>query len=267
MVGKASLVGGILFSAVFLISGLAMLFVASNDGWVRTIDEGSTCANGNDCGNARVTLLILGGSFTATGVFSLFLTFYVAKRVHRWPARLPSVRPLDTTGDMASLLESFGIEIPRGDPAKARFTENTITFPPEVRIEPGSARLTLEQAARVSDALRPLGIDLQPEVLVGGSMGDGEDQRTPGAGPPAVAGLRPERATILRKYDRGATAGQQRLIEFELEVTPASAAPYRVTVASLVRESLVGLLVEGGTITVRVDPRDPQNVTIDWSEN
>jgi hypothetical protein len=79
--------------------------------------------------------------------------------------------------------------------------------------------------------------------------------------------LRRERATIVRKRDRGATAGGQRLVEFELEVQPAGKAPYRVEVASLVRESLAGLLIEGSSLNVRVEPTDENRVSIEWGEN
>jgi hypothetical protein len=44
-------------------------------------------------------------------------------------------------------------------------------------------------------------------------------------------------------------------------------APYRVTVASLVRESLVSLLIEGSSLNVRVNPNDKNDVSIDWGEN
>jgi hypothetical protein len=212
MVGKASLFGSVLFSAVFLITGAAMLFVAMNDGWVRAMDSGATCASGSGCGSVRVTLFIVGGSFAATGLFSAFLTYYIARRARRWMARIATARPLDSTESIAGFLKPFGIELSGAtlrDPA------------------------TTGMAAQLAAPSAP----------------------------------RRERATIIRKHDRGATAGQQRLVEFELEVAPASAAPYRVTVASLVRESLVGLLVEGGTLTVRVDQDDRENVTIDWTEN
>jgi len=74
-------------------------------------------------------------------------------------------------------------------------------------------------------------------------------------------------ATVIRKTDRGPVAGGQRLLEFELEVRPAVEPPYRVTVASLVRESLAGLLIEGGSLTVHAERGNPEQVTIDWSEN
>ena len=83
---------------------------------------------------------------------------------------------------------------------------------------------------------------------------------------PQSAGAR-ETATIVRKKDRGSTAGNQRLLELEIEVTPVGKVPYRVTVPTLVRESLAGLLIEGSSLNVRVDPHDKNNVTIDWSEN
>ena len=76
-----------------------------------------------------------------------------------------------------------------------------------------------------------------------------------------------ETATIVRKHDRGETAGNQRLLELDLEVLPAGRVPYRVKVASLVRSSLAGLLIEGSTLNVRVDPHDRNSVTIDWAEN
>jgi hypothetical protein len=79
--------------------------------------------------------------------------------------------------------------------------------------------------------------------------------------------LRRESATIVRKKDRGETTGNQRLLELELEVHPVGKVPYRVQLASLVRESLAGLLIEGSNVNVRVDPGNPNNVTIDWSEN
>jgi hypothetical protein len=87
------------------------------------------------------------------------------------------------------------------------------------------------------------------------------------AQPAPESELRRERATIVRKKDRGATAGGQRLVEFELEVQPAGRVPYRVDVASLVRESLAGLLIDGSTLNVRVDPANENAVTIDWGEN
>ena len=40
-----------------------------------------------------------------------------------------------------------------------------------------------------------------------------------------------ERASIVRKRDRGATAANQRLLELELEVQPVGGVPYRVKIA------------------------------------
>lgn len=269
MAGKASMFASMLFSAVFLLSGAAMLLVAMNDDWVGEIDSGATCASGADCGGSvRSTLLIVGGSFTATGLFSGALTYYIARRARRWVTHLATAQPLDSTENITAFLKPFGIDLSRANLSSATVTEPTVNLRPEIRVEPGGERLTPEEAARVSDALRPLGINLDPGALRSAGDAAVSTSRSSAASdeaPPSA--LRRERATILRKHDRGATAGQQRLVEFELEVTPATSPPYRAVVASLVRESLVGLLVEGGMLTVRVDPYDRENVSIDWSEN
>ncbi len=214
MIGKSVMLGSILFGGLFVVSGLGMLFVAANTDWVRTLDSGATCAAGRNCGSARTTLVMVGGSFVAAGLFSAVVPVVVARWVRRWTTRL------------------------------------TTPGPP----------LSAASAERLRALLTPLGVDLATAASA-----------EPVAGAPAAGGSHgtAERlsATILQKTDRGPVAGGQRLLEFELEVRPPVEPPYRVTVASLVRESLAGLLIEGSSLAVRAEQGNPEQVTIDWSEN
>jgi len=214
MIGKSVMLGSILFGGLFVVSGLGMLFVAANSEWVRTLDSGATCAAGRNCGSARTTLIMVGGSFVAAGLFSAVVPVVVARRVRRWTARL------------------------------------TTPAPP----------LSVASTERLRALLTPLGVELA-------TAASGE----PGVVAPAdgVSHGAAERlsATVIRKTDRGPVAGGQRLLELELEVRPPVEPPYRVTVASLVRESLAGLLIEGSSLTVHAERGNPGQVTIDWSEN
>jgi hypothetical protein len=183
---------------------------------------------------------------------------------------------------LADFLEPFGIDL---DAARADGTVATQSHFIDLRgLRKGNTPPT--DPAGMSEYLKGLGLNVSEEALRNATVVSGGETVQQGSArvsaepagasfasaaptPPASISSesRRERATIVRKRDRGATTGNQRLVEFELEVQPAGKVPYRVQLASLVRESLAGLLIEGSSLNVRVDSTDDLNVTIDWSEN
>jgi hypothetical protein len=267
------------FGLFFMLLGGIFLWVALNDPWSDWLDENSVCDDG-DCSDvgASTTFLVMGVSFVATGLISSLATEFAVRKttgLMRTVSAAAGDGSLGTVAGISEFLAPFGIKL---DPAST----------PNVSVEGRTldlrglrnGREVPRDPAGLSEYLKSVGVNIDEGVLRHATVVDsraGGPQATPAAAVPAASTpsfattpsseLRRERATIVRKKDRGETAGDQRRVAFELEVQPAGKVPYRVQVASLVRESLAGLLIEGSTLNVRVDPGDENQVMIDWSEN
>lgn len=266
---------------LFMLLGAMFLLAGLNDGFTSWLDANSTCSSGIcDDSSARSTFVLLGGSFFAGGLITSLATEFAVRKTRKVINR---VSAFAATGDhsaesVSDFLEDFGIDLGPSKLQVARIQHHTIDLrgqrQGEVPADPAS----------LSAYLKSRGISIEEDLLRNATVVDSGRTVLPrpeahpatslSSDPSSMFGtpLRREEtsresATIVRKHDRGAVAGNQRLLELELEVTPAGKVPYRVTVASLVRESLAGLLIEGSALSVRVDANDQNEVTIDWSEN
>lgn len=278
MIGMGRSVGHGL-GALFIVAGVIMVGLGLNDAVTGRFDtancSGSRCASDT----LRATLLITGVAFIASGLLSSLLTEFIIRKTRKLMASVTTVssNPGDLTG-ISEMLRDFGIQT---DLSKAHVTTGR-----PVTLDLRSMRTgeVPTDPAGLSAYLKERGVTIDEEALrratifQGGTLVHSAEPVVTSAGTsePAPAGVGPrsaddsgqrETATIIRKTDRGPTPGRQRLLEFELEVRPASKPPYRVSVASLVRESLADLLIEGSTLNVRVNPHDANDVTIDWGEN
>jgi hypothetical protein len=75
----------------------------------------------------------------------------------------------------------------------------------------------------------------------------------------------PARATILEVWDTGMTVNNDPVIGLRVEVTPDGRPPYVATIKkALISRLDVPRFQPEGVIPVRVDPRDPQHVAIDF---
>lgn len=270
------------FGLFFMVLGAGFLAVALNDGWANWLDENSTCTGGA-CSNdsAKGTFLLMGVSFIATGLISSVATEFGVRKTRGMLRSFTAGSAdgsMDTIQGISDFLAPLGISIDPAANADVSVQQRTIDLRGQRR-----GREVPTDPAGLSEYLKSVGVNIDEDALrnatvVDSRAGGGEPIAPVRASSPSAAqersfdastsdDLRRERATIVRKKDRGETAGDQRLVEFELEVQPAGKVPYRVQIASLVRESLAGLLIEGSTLNVRVDPHDENRVTIDWSEN
>ncbi len=261
----------------FMILGIVFLVLGLNDSFTQIFDGGFTCT-GSDCASdsVRSTFLVLGVSFFAGGLLTSVITEFAIRKTQGIVADVSSLaaKPHDSQA-ISELLQNFGIDM---DLSKANVT---VERPIAIDLRGQRKGAVPTDPAGLGEYLKSLGINLDPEALRNASVVQGGQvlqapQPAVAAGQvsgsasmfeaPTSTGAR-ESATIVRKTDRGATAGNQRLLELEVEVTPVGKVPYRVTIASLVRESLAGLLIEGSNLNVRVNPNDKNDVSIDWGEN
>lgn len=265
----------------FIAMGVGFLALGLNEQFRGWFEANSTC-NGGSCpdGGIRTTFMILGISFIAVGVISSVVVEFALRKTSRLLSRLSAV-PVAASGVTSSpasaaptietigeLLESRGIHLSEslGGIASIR--------PQVIDLRGQRAGASEADPDAIGDYLKMFGISIDPDKLrnariIGESAPSHPENVATAPTESASPGtnFRRETATIVHKRDRGETAGNQRLLELELEVTPIGRVPYRVTVASLVRESLADLLIEGATLNVRVGDHDPNGVTIDWSEN
>lgn len=266
----------------FMLFGLIFLVLGANDAFTSMFDGGFACS-GSSCASdsVRTTFLTLGASFFFGGLLTSVITEFSVRKTRKLVSSVSAfaTHPGDTEG-LSELLHGFGIDM---DLSRANVSvERPLAL--DLRGQRHGAVPT--DPAGLSDYLKSLGVNIDEDVLRRATVVRGGQVVQPGspvvttAGPAAVAGAAEmfqapvtsaegtrETATIVRKTDRGRTAGNQRLLELEIEVTPVGKVPYRVTVASLVRESLVSLLIEGSSLNVRVNPNDKNDVSIDWGEN
>ncbi len=266
----------------FMVFGLLFLVMGANDAFTNTFDGGFTCS-GSSCASdsVRTTFLTLGASFFFGGLLTSVITELTIRKTRRLVSSVTSMaaHPNDVQG-ISEFLKDFGIDM---DLSRANVS---VERPVSLDLRGQRHGSVPTDPAGLSEYLKTLGVSIDEDVLRRAAVVQGGQVIQPGSplgstsssnpvsgfaamfdAPAAAAeGVR-ETATIVRKNDRGATAGNQRLLELEIEVTPVGKVPYRVTVASLVRESLASLLIEGSTLNVRVNPRDKNDVTIDWGEN
>lgn len=259
----------------FVVLGAGFLALALSNGFIDAIAGTGNCSTFScaDSG-ARGTFLIVGVSFIAGGLVTSVLTEWSVRKVARI---MRGVSEFTTSGAetpeaLNHILKDFGISL---DPAsKARVNVQTRTI--DLRSERRSRDVPTTPGG-LSDYLKSVGVSIDPDLLSRAKIVRTGDQPGEQAGAASGAAqpertrdeseLRRERATIVRKKDRGETTGEQRLLELEIEVQPVGRVPYRVQLASLVRGSLASLLIEGSNLNVRVDPANENDVTIDWSEN
>jgi hypothetical protein len=70
-------------------------------------------------------------------------------------------------------------------------------------------------------------------------------------------------AVVAGMHDMGMPVGSKRLYELDLAVTVPGKPPYHVKRTAYVPLDAVGRLYSGGTVPARVDPNDPNLVTLD----
>lgn len=276
----------------FMLFGLIFLVLGASDAFTKIFNGGFSCS-GSSCASdsVRTTFLTLGASFFFGGLLTSVITEFTIRKTRKLVSTVSNfaTHPGDTEG-LSELLQGFGIAM---DLSKANVSvERPLGL--DLRGQRNGKTVPTDPAG-LSDYLKSFGVTIDEDILKRASVVQGGQVLQPGApvvaaatsaataaataspvagaaamfdapSTPTAEGDR-QTATIVRKVDKGATAGNQRLLELEIEVTPVGKVPYRVTVASLVRESLAGLLIEGSSLNVRVNPNDPNDVTIDWGEN
>lgn len=266
--------------AFFLVLGIGFLWLGLNDAATTWLDANSSCQYGectSAASGAKTTFLILGASFIGTAVVSSAVTEFAVRKTRRIMSDISGgIASGDPAESVASFLKPFGIELDPAANANVNVQRRVIDLrgqrrDGEVPTDPAGLSEYLKSMGITidDDFLRNATVMKDDEVVQQGSPLVTSRVEEPGSRPAAEANanLVLERATIVRKRDRGATAANQRLLELELEVQPVGGVPYRVEVPTLVRSSLAGLLIECSTLNVRVDPHEPGSVTIDWAEN
>jgi hypothetical protein len=73
-------------------------------------------------------------------------------------------------------------------------------------------------------------------------------------------------ATIVAVGDTGVTVNNDPVVKFALDVVVGRGIPYRVETRQLVSRVLMGSVVAGTRVAVRVDPDRKDDVAIDWSQ-
>ena len=76
----------------------------------------------------------------------------------------------------------------------------------------------------------------------------------------------PGRAQVLSAEGTGVLVNGQPMLSFELMVTVAGQVPYQLRHREVVSQMTMGRVHQGGSVAVRVDPKDPRRLMIDWSE-
>ncbi|GIH78020.1 hypothetical protein Plo01_44490 [Planobispora longispora] len=79
------------------------------------------------------------------------------------------------------------------------------------------------------------------------------------------SGGTPATALVISMTDTGVTVNDLPMVAFELEVCRAGAAPYRVSHRETLPRLLVGAVLPGCVLAVRIDPARPERLAIDWS--
>ncbi len=77
---------------------------------------------------------------------------------------------------------------------------------------------------------------------------------------------RPGRGTITRMWETGMTINDQPVLGFDLDLEVEGVAAGPVSVQQVVPRMLVGAVLPGHSVAVKVDQEDASEVVIDWSE-
>ncbi|MFB9877275.1 hypothetical protein ACFFMN_04965 [Planobispora siamensis] len=72
-------------------------------------------------------------------------------------------------------------------------------------------------------------------------------------------------AVVISMTDTGVTVNGLPLVAFELEVHRDGAVPYRLAHRETLPRLLVGAVLPGALLSVRIDPDAPHRVAVDWS--
>jgi hypothetical protein len=70
------------------------------------------------------------------------------------------------------------------------------------------------------------------------------------------------RATVNSMRETGTQLGGGHQIDFELTVHPANGEDYTVNTSQSMHDATLQGVVEGGDVTVKVDPEDPQSLLV-----
>lgn len=76
----------------------------------------------------------------------------------------------------------------------------------------------------------------------------------------------PARALVERMWETGVTINESPVFGFGLQITREGQEAYSAEVQQAVPRMLVGAVLPGVTLAVKVDPADPARVGVDWSE-
>jgi hypothetical protein len=76
----------------------------------------------------------------------------------------------------------------------------------------------------------------------------------------------PGRATIRSFTPTGGRVNASPRVVMELEVSVPGREPYRATLTTAVPQVYLSKLQEGVSVGVRVDPKDPSALAIDWAQ-
>lgn len=110
-------------------------------------------------------------------------------------------------------------------------------------------RRNLDPVARMRDAqaqMRGLQQSLATQTAAAALATSGEDAQ----------------AKVLATRDAGMHVNLQPLVEIDLLVQPTGRAPYPVTIRQVVPHALLGMLVAGSTLPVRIDPNSRETVIL-----
>ncbi|MBB2911114.1 hypothetical protein FHS43_002379 [Streptosporangium becharense] len=80
-----------------------------------------------------------------------------------------------------------------------------------------------------------------------------------------LTGGLPATAIVVSMRDTGMTVNDTPVVAFELDVRAEGTAPYRVSHRERLPRLLVGAVLPGTALAVRVDPANPDRLTVDWS--
>jgi len=99
-----------------------------------------------------------------------------------------------------------------------------------------------------------------------GALTGGTSLRSLLRGANAIPEGLPARALVRAMGETGWTINEAPVFSFDLEVHREGQPPYPVAVKQMVPRMLVGAVLPGHEVSVRVDPADASRVAIDWSE-
>lgn len=133
----------------------------------------------------------------------------------------------------------------------------------------GIGGLTGATLGAMMGQLRHAGVSIDPAMMAQAAATAG--QTTLDASPAGrsveetlLATGTPGTAFIREANDTGIDVHGDSVVELTLDVTPQGGAPYEVRSASLVPANARARALPGATLSVRIDPTQPDSVAIDW---